>query len=451
MDRKQFYLTPFLALAFCIGLALPGFAQQKMDSVTRAQVGSMLSTVQGAIKKDYYDPTFRGIDIDARFDAARLKLKTAESLGQAYAIIAQAVLDLNDSHTSFSPPARNMIVEYGWRMKVFGNAAYITAIKDGSDAAAKGLKVGDEVLKMNGFRPARADLWKMIYYYQTLNPQLKVALEVKSPAGEVRQLQVDSHITQLKRVMDLTTSTDFNEAVREGDNLKSSYKHYFKDLGSSLIWKMPDFAFDPVDVPEVMGRAAAKQTLILDLRGNPGGYVVTLEKLAGYFFDKDTKIADIKGRKPMKPQMAKTQGPKGFTGKVIVLVDANSASAAEIFARLMQIEKRGIVLGDVSAGAVMQSRGVGFDAGVSTVINYGMNLTMADVIMTDGKSIEHVGVTPDELVVPTGKDLAERNDPVLARALQLAGVNIDAAAAGKIFPVEPFIERRTNIAIDLEF
>lgn len=110
-----------------------------------------------------------------------------------------------------------------------------------------------------------------------------------------------------------------------------------------------------------------------------------------------------------------------------------------------------MVLGDVSAGAVMQSRGVGFDAGSATVINYGMNLTNADVIMSDGKSLEHIGVTPDELIIPSGKDLAERNDPVLARALELAGSPLGAEIAGKIFPVEKFIERRSNVAIHLEF
>ena len=214
---------------------------------------------------------------------------------------------------------------------------------------------------------------------------------------------------------------------------------------------MPSLLFAAAEVSGFVGKAKNKQTLILDLRGNGGGYVVTLEKLAGYFFDTDTKIADLKARKPMKPQMAKSAGSDVFKGKVIVLVDASSGSAAEIFARLMQIEKRGIVLGDVSAGAVMQSKYEGFDAGAATVINYGMNLTRADVIMTDGKSLEHVGVQPDELIIPTGEDIAKRRDPVMARALEIAGNPIGSDAAGKIFPVEKFIERKSNLAIYLDF
>ncbi|HEX6279493.1 MAG TPA: S41 family peptidase [Pyrinomonadaceae bacterium] len=440
-------VTTFLVLSFAI---LPVYSQ-KMDRIARGQAVSMLDNVRKAIKADYYDPTFKGMDIDARFAQAEERLKAVDTLSQAFAVIAQAVIDLEDSHTTFYPPARNAIIEYGWRMKMFGDKAFITGVKEKSDADAKGLQIGDQVLKMNGFAPTRKDLWKMIYYYRVINPQTKIRLEIQKPDGTTATLDVEADVKQLKRVVNLWDSIDFNEAVREGSKLANADRHYFKTIGAIQIWKMPDFAFEPGEVGGRMAEAKGKGTLILDLRGNPGGYVVTLEKLAGYFFDKETKIADLKGRKPFKPQIARSQGADVFTGKVIVLLDSGSGSAAEIFGRLMQIEKRGIVLGDVSAGAVMMSRGVGFDAGVNTMISYGMNLTRADVIMTDGKSIEHVGVVPDETVIPTGEDLAKGRDPVLARALTLAGVNVSPEDAGNYFPREKFIERSTNFAINLVF
>jgi len=67
---------------------------------------------------------------------------------------------------------------------------------------------------------------------------------------------------------------------------------------------------------------------------------------------------------------------------------------------------------------------------------YGTSITNADIVMTDGQSLEHVGVTPDELVIPSQEDLAKERDPVLSRAASLLGVNLDPDKAGKLFPIE---------------
>jgi C-terminal processing protease CtpA/Prc len=443
----------FIVLFCLFCLVQPSFAQNKMDSIAKQQVMSMLTNVKKAIKNDYYDadPKFAGVDLETRFKAAEEKLKTTEYLAQALAIIAQVVIDLNDSHTRFYPPGITTIVEYGWRLNTIGDRTYVSGVLENSDADKKGLKIGDEVLAINGFRPTRRELWKVLYYYDVISPKVSVTFDVKSAVGETRKLVADAKLTQLKKSIDLANTFDLNAAAREGDRRKNLDRHYFQEVGDDvLIWKMPNFVFDPKDVGGLIGKAHNKKTLILDLRGNGGGIVDTLEELAGYFFDHDVKIADLKGRKKLDPQQAKSKGSNIFSGKVIVLVDANSASASEIFARLMQIEKRGIVLGDVSEGAVMQSHGEGFSLNSDDAWGYGMNMTMADVIMSDGKSLEHVGVIPDELILPSGKDLFERNDPVMSRALELGGHKIDAAVAGKFFPAEKIFERKSNVSIIFE-
>ncbi|HEY8224272.1 MAG TPA: S41 family peptidase [Pyrinomonadaceae bacterium] len=416
------------------------FAQNPPSAFERERGRMILDAIKGDLKKNYYDPTFHGMDVDARFKEADNKIKAANSLGQIFGIIAQALVDLDDSHTYFVPPSRSYTTEYGWQMQMVGDKCYVVAVKPGSDADAKGLKEGDEIYTIDGYGPVRQNLWKIIYTYQALRPKPGMRLVVIKPNGQQQQLDVMAKVTQSKRVMDLTgggSGKDIFDLIRQAENEDRLHRHRYYEMGEELlIWKMPAFDLDEAKVDEMLSKAKKRKAMILDLRGNGGGFETTLLRMVSNLFDHDIKIGDIKRRKEMKPLTAKTRGSEAFPGKLIVLIDSKSGSAAELFARVIQLEKRGVVIGDVSAGAVMRSKVYDHELGLDTVIFYGASITDADIVMGDGKSLEKVGVIPDEVKLPTGADLAAKLDPVLAYAASLAGVTISPEKAGAMFPVE---------------
>jgi carboxyl-terminal processing protease len=392
----------------------------------------MLTEVKNDLKKNYYDPGFRGMDLDARVKEAEERLKQAQTRDQLIISIAQVLLDLNDSHTFFLPPFRAARVSYGWRMQMFGDDCLITDVNPKSDAAAKGLKAGDTVLAVDGYRPTRENLWKMNYRYYALMPARSVRLSVQSPGEEKpREIEALAKIEKTAEVAQYFTNIwRYNSELRFEDDR-------VVEMGDLIVWRMPGFDVEPEHVDRIMDRVRKFKTLVLDLRGNGGGFQITLERLAGYFFTRDIKIADLKGRKEMKPILAKTQGEgRLFKGQLVVLLDSTSASAAELFAHVVRLEKRGTVIGERTAGAVMTSRGYDHQVGVGGTLYYGASVTIADVIMPDGKSLEHSGLTPDEVIMPSGADIAARRDPVLARAAAIAGVQLTPEKAGALFPVE---------------
>ncbi len=204
----------------------------------------------------------------------------------------------------------------------------------------------------------------------------------------------------------------------------------FVSLGDVLVWAMPDFLAEDRIVDGMWERARRHRAVILDLRGNPGGTTTTLNRMLANTIDRDIKAYEFVDRKGRTTEAVKSRKDSAYTGTLTVLVDSNSGSAAELFARIVQLEKRGVVIGDRSAGGVMAAR---MHEGESRHLFYAFVVTEWDLVMNDGKSLEGVGVVPDETVLPTAADLAAGRDPVLAHAAAKLGVTLDATAAAKIF------------------
>ncbi len=426
-------ISLLLLLSFTLVLWLPprNSSAQKASRLEIGQWRDVLKNMKATLKNYYYDHNLRGIDIDARIEQAEEKMKNAESRSQLVGIAAQVLLDLEDSQTVLIPPGPFSYVDYGWLMQVVGSDCYVLSVKPETDAKAKGLQVGDRVLSIDDRPMNRTKAWLADYLYNTLQPKPTMKIVVEKPDKRQVELVINAKFRK---------GTKFNLPSEQWLEDREFYTHdddRFHELSKDvLIWKMP--AFRGWIVRRCEERLKNRKALILDLRGNPGNARVaeTLERFTGCFFDSNIKIAEAKGRKKFDPTFAQSRKNKAFKGQLVVLVDGGSRSEAEIFARVVQLENRGVVIGDRSAGSVMRRRLHILQHGGYDEMTYGIYVAEADVIMPDGNSLENVGVMPDELLLPTAQELSANLDPVLARAAALVGVKLDPKKAGELFPMD---------------
>lgn len=433
--KLKFVLTVTVVLCFTSLSALGQFGIEKRATpsspgLNRERGFAMLLNIKDALELNYYDKNYHGIDIDARFKVAEERIKKLDANWQIYRVIAQLVLDFDDSHTTFYPPQRFKRVEYGFSFQMVGKTCYVVDIKKGSDAEAKGLKVGDVVTQFGTFIPARDNLWKINYLYYNIDPQETLKISILGQDNSPKELEI-------KAAFKSEEEQKLEARKRRKAKLDDPYKCQPVNP-ETIACKLRTFSVETGRIDKMMKEAAGYKKMILDLRGNGGGYVKTEQHLTGYFFDHDVKIGDFVTRGKISERFAKSQKAGAFKGELVVLIDSDSASASEIFARVIQIEKRGKVVGDVSSGAVMTSqfrtlttvrpRQPDFEFSV-----FGLNLTIADIVMTDGKRLEKAGVIPDHALGPTRKAIAQRNDPVLAYAAGLLNAPITSEEAGKFY------------------
>jgi carboxyl-terminal processing protease len=158
---------------------------------------------------------------------------------------------------------------------------------------------------------------------------------------------------------------------------------------------------------------AGRRKLILDLRGNPGGFVTAAREIASQYLGDGTIFwqQDSAGR--LTETVAQPGGPATDAGiRLIVLIDRGSASASEIVAGALQDRGRAVLVGEASfgKGTVQQWTQLEDDFG-------GFRLTVAKWLTPNKTWIHGEGITPDVAVDPRGGEPGE--DPVLDRALEL--------------------------------
>jgi carboxyl-terminal processing protease len=179
---------------------------------------------------------------------------------------------------------------------------------------------------------------------------------------------------------------------------------------------LTSFATDGSFVHGLVKEIKSAKAVIVDLRGNSGGRLDTLAWVAGYFAEREDTIAELDARKKKETLKVSPRTP-ALKGPMFVLVDSQTASAAEMFARHFQRTRRATIIGDRTAGRVTACRFLMERIGVEAVVPYGVQVTEARVVFPGGEDLEGKGVTPDLTCVPSADDLRKTGtDPCRALA-----------------------------------
>jgi carboxyl-terminal processing protease len=289
-----------------------------------------------------------------------------------------------------------------------GNACHLVVTKpiEGSPAEAAGVKTGDFVVSVDGV---------------SLDGLTVDAARdrIRGPKGSVVTLS----ITRGGAPISVAITRDIVQSKEvDSKSLAGGTVGYIRLSGFS------DAAADEVVTALSAHLAAGRTKLILDLRGNPGGFVTAARKIASQFIASGPIFweQDAKGNQISTDALGDGVATNPDI-RLVVLIDGGSASASEIVAGALQDTKRATLVGQQSfgKGTVQQWQELTGEGGA-------FKLTIARWLTPDKRWIHSVGLTPDVPVVlpdpvPAGAD------PTLDKGLEVLGAGaqgsvLDAAA-----------------------
>ncbi len=269
----------------------------------------------------------------------------------------------------------------------------IAPLKD-TPAYRAGVKSGDKVLKIDG----------------TSTEGMSVEKAVKLIRGE-KGTSVTITILHEgdKNTLDLTIIRDTINIPTLDTELRSDgifvIKLYSFSATSSNLFR------------DAMKKFAAAKTdkLLLDLRGNPGGYLSAAVNIASWFLPDGAVVVteDYGNNEEPKVFRSRALATIGDNLKFVILIDEGSASASEIVAGALQDHDRAVLVGTQSygKGSVQEI----LDVTADTLLK----ITVAKWLTPDGNSISEKGLTPDHVVEFTKEDAAAKRDPQMNKAVEL--------------------------------
>lgn len=274
----------------------------------------------------------------------------------------------------------------GFTMRKQLGEVTVSRVASGSPAANAGARAGDRVLSVNGV-PIDSGWGGKSGADSTL--QVTHVNVVRPPHGDTVQLEVRRGVWHTRAVTDISLLTDSVGYVR----LTSITSRSSAEL---------EQAVDSL-------RERGARSLVLDLRGNSGGLFDEGVKAAGLFLPRGVRVASLDGRRGAKPEEYTNHNSRWPTMPLTLLVDAGTASAAEVIAAALRDHQRALLVGTPTYGKGVVQRVVTLTKDIS------LRLTTARWHTPNGETLQrregigaaaHGGMQPDILL-----DDAGRRDP----------------------------------------
>jgi carboxyl-terminal processing protease len=158
-------------------------------------------------------------------------------------------------------------------------------------------------------------------------------------------------------------------------------------------------------------RPVGLQGLILDLRGNPGGNLQAVAKVAGYFMDPRPIGISVDRAGQREAIFAEPRPLQPTKLPLVTLIDGDSGSGSEILAASLREYQLSALVGQRSAGSVGLANTLPLSDGSS------LQVTVRRLLSPSGTQLDRVGVQPDEMVPLTAEDLEAGRDPQRDRAV----------------------------------
>jgi len=273
----------------------------------------------------------------------------------------------------------------GISIGVRGNNVTVIEVLDGYSAQRQGIRIGDVIIEAGSVEisPENID---------------DVSSLVKGKPGTVVELKVVRGNEK--------DSIKFN-LVREEVIVKNLiYSGFYPENSNNVYLKLASFSRSAGDeVKRALRELKAQKeikSIILDLRGNPGGLLDVAVDITEKFIPKNQLIVSTKGRNELNTKdYFSAQEPMFGQGKMILLVNDGSASASEIVAGALQDHDRAVLVGNKTYGKGL----------VQTItplsFNTSLKITTAKYYTPSGRCIQKIDYTKDNEVFSEEDSLSE--------------------------------------------